>query len=96
MKAAPAPSEAIAAASEDLPPRKLSRLFPAASVSSVCPEDLANLTLDPAAVEKMDQPQAMSSQKFHEEFEGADVILTPCNDEGNSRPPSLCDMEPLL
>ncbi|KAL7723416.1 hypothetical protein ACLKA6_010358 [Drosophila palustris] len=39
---------------------------------------------------------AMSSQELHEELEGADVALPPCDDEGNSRPPSSCDMEPLL
>ncbi|KAM8701421.1 hypothetical protein ACLKA7_000910 [Drosophila subpalustris] len=79
---------------------------PAVSGSSVCPagpsdsledlaedEDLADPTLDPAAVEKMDEQMAMSSQELNE---GADVTLTPCDDKGNSRPPSSCDMEPFL
>ncbi|KAL7725325.1 hypothetical protein ACLKA6_013503 [Drosophila palustris] len=59
-------------------------------------EDLADLTLDPAAVEEIDEQMAMSSQELHEKLEGADVTLTPCDDEGNSRPSLSCDMEPLL
>ncbi|KAL7725333.1 hypothetical protein ACLKA6_013511 [Drosophila palustris] len=110
MRAAPAPPEATALASEDPPPTGVNlETSPAVSGSSVCPagpsdsledlaedEDLADLTLDPAAVEEIDEQMAMSSQELHEELEGADVTLTPCDDEGNSRPPSSCDMEPLL
>ncbi|KAM8702621.1 hypothetical protein ACLKA7_000752 [Drosophila subpalustris] len=110
MRAAPAPPEATALASEDPPPTGTNlETSPAASGSSVCPagpsdsledlaedEDLADLTLDPAAVEEIDEQMAMSSQELNEEMEGADVTLTPCDDEGNSRPPSSCDMEPLL
>ncbi|KAM8702088.1 hypothetical protein ACLKA7_004949 [Drosophila subpalustris] len=110
MRAAPAPPEATALASEDPPPTGTNmETSPAASGSSVCPagpsdpledlaedEDLADLTLDPAAVEEIDEQMAMSSQELSEELEGADVTLTPCDDEGNSRPPSSCDMEPLL
>ncbi|KAL7726110.1 hypothetical protein ACLKA6_010157 [Drosophila palustris] len=110
MRAAPAPPETTALASEDPPPTGVNlETSPAVSGSSVCPagpsdsledlaedEDLADLTLDPAAVEEIDEQMAMSSQELHEELEGADVTLTPCDDEGNSRPPSSCDMEPLL
>ncbi|KAL7725261.1 hypothetical protein ACLKA6_007765 [Drosophila palustris] len=110
MRAAPAPPEATALASEDPPPTGVNlETSPAVSGSSVCPagpsdsledlaedEDLADLTLDPAAVEEIDEQMAMSSQELHEELEGADVTLTPCDDKGNSRPPSSCDMEPLL
>ncbi|KAL7743872.1 hypothetical protein ACLKA6_000276 [Drosophila palustris] len=101
MRAAPAPPEATALASEDPPPTGVNlETSPAVSGSSVCPagpsdsledlaedEDLADLTLDPAAVEEIDEQMAMSSQELHEELEGADVTLTPCDDEGNSRPP---------
>ncbi|KAL7743859.1 hypothetical protein ACLKA6_000263 [Drosophila palustris] len=101
MRAAPAPSEATAPASEDPPPTGMNLdTSPAVSGSSDCPagpsdsledlaqdEDLADLTLDPAAVEEMNEQMAMSSQELHEELEGADVTLTPCDDEGNSRPP---------
>ncbi|KAL7725696.1 hypothetical protein ACLKA6_013312 [Drosophila palustris] len=100
MRAAPAPPEATALASEDPPPTGMNlETSPAVSGSSVCPagpsdsledlaedEDLADLTLDSAAVEEIDEQMAMSSQELHEELEGADVTLTPCDDEGNSRP----------
>ncbi|KAM8702275.1 hypothetical protein ACLKA7_007617 [Drosophila subpalustris] len=110
MRATPAPSGATAPASEDPPPTGINpEMSPAASGSSVCPagpsdlledlaedKNLADLTLDPAAVEKMDEQMAISSQEINEELEGADITLTQCDDEGNSRPPSSCDMEPLL
>ncbi|KAM8707536.1 hypothetical protein ACLKA7_005079 [Drosophila subpalustris] len=68
IRAAPTPSGATAPESEDLPPAERNpELSQAASGSTVCPagssnslkdsaenEDLAGLTLDPAAVEKMD------------------------------------------
>ncbi|KAM8707475.1 hypothetical protein ACLKA7_011544 [Drosophila subpalustris] len=55
-----------------------------------------DLTLDTASVEEMDQQPAMSSQELQDELKGAEVTFTPCDDEGNSRPPSSCDMEPLI
>ncbi|KAL7726102.1 hypothetical protein ACLKA6_010149 [Drosophila palustris] len=75
MRAAPAPSGATAPARENPPPTGINpETSPAMSGSSVCPagpsdsledlaedEDLADLTLDPAAVEEMDEQMAMSS-----------------------------------
>ncbi|KAM8701790.1 hypothetical protein ACLKA7_005467 [Drosophila subpalustris] len=70
MRAIPAPSGATATASEDPPPTGINpETSPAASRSS----NLADLTLDPAAVEKMDEQMAISSQEINEELEGADI-----------------------
>ncbi|KAL7724647.1 hypothetical protein ACLKA6_017741 [Drosophila palustris] len=88
-------AEATAPASEDPPPKGMNLETPAVSGSSVCPAGPSDSLEDLAEDEDLAQ-MAMSSQELHEELEGADVALPPCDDEGNSRPPSSCDMEPLL